>query len=118
MKNLTKELLDSLSREYGDSYYILDSDVFKDNSERLISSFKKYYDNFNIAYSYKTNYIPKLVKAVDRLGGFAEVVSDMEFNLARRIGFDYKGMQIHLNIKSYITDILKSHEKKINFNQI
>ena len=89
MKNLTKELLDSLSREYGDSYYILDSDVFKDNSERLISSFKKYYDNFNIAYSYKTNYIPKLVKAVDRLGGFAEVVSDMEVNMALKSGVRY-----------------------------
>ena len=39
-----------------------------------------------IAYSYKTNYTPKLVKIVDRLGGYAEVVSEMELEIATKAG--------------------------------
>ncbi len=90
MKELSRELLDRLSSEYGDSFYILDSDVFEENCHRLIDSFKKYYSNFNIAYSYKTNYTPKLVKIVDHLGGFAEVVSDMEAEIALHSGVPYE----------------------------
>lgn len=89
MKSLTRELLNNLSSKYGDSYYILDSDVFEENCSRLIETFKKHYGKFNIAYSYKTNYTPKLVKIVDRLGGFAEVVSDMEAEVALRSGVQY-----------------------------
>lgn len=86
MKTLTKEILDDISSKYGNSFYILDSDVFECNYKALTDAFTKYYPNFNIAYSYKTNYVPKLVKIVDRLGGFAEVVSDMEMNIALKAG--------------------------------
>ena len=56
----------------------------------LKSEFSKIYPNFNIAYSYKTNYTPKLCRIVNELGGFAEVVSDMEMEIALRIGVDPK----------------------------
>lgn len=90
MKNLSRELLDKLSIEYGDSFYILDSDVFYENCRELTTAFKKYYSNFNIAYSYKTNYTPKLVKIIDSLGGFAEVVSDLESEIALHSGVPYE----------------------------
>ncbi|MBR5994327.1 MAG: pyridoxal-dependent decarboxylase [Lachnospiraceae bacterium] len=90
MKTLSRELLEKLALEYGDSFYVLDSDVFEENCLSLSTEFKKYYDNFNIAYSYKTNYTPKLVKIVNRLGGFAEVVSDMEVEVALRSGVPYE----------------------------
>ena len=86
MKTLTKEILDGISSKYGNSFYILDSDVFEHNYKLLTDAFTKYYPNFNIAYSYKTNYVPKLVKIVNRLGGFAEVVSDMEMRIALKAG--------------------------------
>lgn len=85
-KSLSFDLLSKISKEYGNAFYILDSDVFKANYEALTSAFKTYYDRFNIAYSYKTNYTPKLVKIVDNLGGYAEVVSDMEMNIALNSG--------------------------------
>lgn len=75
-----------LKEQFGDSFYILDSKQFILNYQELKSSFTSVYPNFNIAYSYKTNYIPKLCKIVDKLGGYAEVVSEMELELALRIG--------------------------------
>ena len=90
MKALTKDLLESLSNKYGTSFYILDSDVFEENCRNLAEAFKKYYPHYNIAYSYKTNYTPKLVKIVDRLGGYAEVVSDMEAKIALKSGVKYE----------------------------
>lgn len=84
--NLDRKLLDGLSNVYGNSFYILDSESFKHNCQDLMSAFKVYYQNFNIAYSYKTNYIPALVKIVDSLGGYAEIVSEMEMEVALRSG--------------------------------
>lgn len=78
-----------LISNYGDTFYLLDSNKFKNNYIELKNSFAKIYDNFNIAYSYKTNYIPKLCKIINELGGYAEVVSEMELDLARKIRVDY-----------------------------
>lgn len=72
--------------EYGNSFYLLDSDAFEKNYKELAEAFKAYYPKFNIAYSYKTNYTPKLVKIVNRLGGYAEVVSEMELEIALKSG--------------------------------
>ncbi len=85
-KALTTELLNSLSERFGNAFYLLESKAFEDNYLELKAAFKAYYQKFNIAYSYKTNYTPKLVQIVDRLGGFAEVVSDMEMEVALRSG--------------------------------
>ena len=44
------------------------------------------YAPYRAAYSYKTNYTPRIVSLVRSLGGMAEVVSGMEYALARRVG--------------------------------
>lgn len=75
-----------ISDKIGDSFYILDTEQFGQNYTELSEVFSRIYPKFNIAYSYKTNYIPQLCKVVDRKGGFAEVVSSMEYELALRIG--------------------------------
>lgn len=85
-KTLTTELLNSLSDRFGNAFYLLESVSFEQNYNELTGAFKAYYPKFNIAYSYKTNYTPKLVQIVDRLGGYAEVVSDMEMEVALRSG--------------------------------
>ena len=85
-KCLSKEILNELSSLYGNAFYLLDTDVFKENYIELTQAFKSYYPKFNIAYSYKTNYTPRLVRSVDELGGYAEVVSDMEMEIALRSG--------------------------------
>ena len=85
-KQLTNEILNNLSVHYGNAFYLLESDSFENNYKELSDAFKKYYPKFNIAYSYKTNYTPKLVQIVDHLGGYAEVVSEMEMEIALKAG--------------------------------
>ena len=75
-------------KEYGEAFYILDSEQFKTNFKELKDAFTSIYPKFNIAYSYKTNYTPKLCKIIDQLGGYAEVVSEMEMEIALRVGVE------------------------------
>lgn len=84
--NLNYKALDLISDIYGESFYLLDSKQFIINLNELQTAFRKIYSNSHIAYSYKTNYTPKLCKIVDQLGGYAEIVSDMEYELTKRIG--------------------------------
>lgn len=85
-ENLSYHKLDQLSEQYGDAFYLLDSKRFDQNYMDLKRAFSSVYPHFNIAYSYKTNYIPKLCKIVNGHGGYAEVVSDMELEIALRCG--------------------------------
>lgn len=79
-------MLKKIGENYGESFYLLDSERFAANFRELQKAFRKVYPHSQLAYSYKTNYTPKLCKIVDRLGGYAEIVSDMEYEITKRIG--------------------------------
>ena len=83
---LNKQVVNELRKEYGDAFYLLDSEQYRNNFLELRDTFRNIYPNFNIAYSYKTNYTPKFCKIVNELGGYAEVVSEMELEIALRVG--------------------------------
>jgi len=84
--DINKNVIANLRAQYGDAFYLLDSAQFRKNFLELKEAFNKIYPNWNIAYSYKTNYTPKLCKIVNELGGYAEVVSEMELEIAKRVG--------------------------------
>ncbi len=86
MTELNVLRVEKLREKYGDAFYLLESRQFRQNYKELSEAFGKEYPKFNIAYSYKTNYTPKLCRIVNELGGFAEVVSDMEAEIAHRVG--------------------------------
>ena len=83
---MDREYLKELTEKFGNAFYLLDSRQFGNNYTELKKAFTDIYPKFNIAYSYKTNYTPALCKIVDVMGGYAEVVSDMEMEIALRIG--------------------------------
>lgn len=83
---IDKNVIANLRAEYGEAFYLLDSDQFLRNYLELKAAFTRIYPNFNIAYSYKTNYTPKLCRIVYEQGGYAEVVSEMELEIAKRVG--------------------------------
>lgn len=85
---VNSEILSELRNKYGEAFYLLDSAQFGSNYQELKNAFKNIYEKFNIAYSYKTNYTPKLCKIVNDLGGYAEVVSEMELDLALKVGVE------------------------------
>ena len=70
-----------------EAVYISKPENFETEYDLLINSFRKHYDNVNIAYSFKTNYIPNFLNIVKNKNGYAEVVSVMELELALKVGF-------------------------------
>jgi diaminopimelate decarboxylase len=83
---LTWQALGDLAAEFGDAFFLLDVSRFERNYDTFLNAFRSWYAPTNIAYSYKTNYLPRLCERIDRLGGYAEVVSGMEYELAVRVG--------------------------------
>lgn len=77
-----------LTKQFGSPLYVFDDKGFVENYNHLCEAFRKVYPNYNPGYSYKTNYTPHICKLVKRLGGYAEVVSDMELWVAKQCGYD------------------------------
>jgi diaminopimelate decarboxylase len=84
--DLSWRSLRELEAEYGDSLFFLDLNAFTDNYREFLTAFRSIYAHSNIAYSYKTNYTPRMCQRVKAMDGYAEVVSSMEYELALRIG--------------------------------
>lgn len=82
-RNVVSELL----KVQKTPFYIFEQQEFINNYRHLEQAFREIYPNYQIAYSYKTNYTPFICKCVKELGGFAEVVSDMEYTLAKKLGY-------------------------------
>jgi diaminopimelate decarboxylase len=82
-----EQVIKSLIEKNGTPFYLFDEKGFIDNYRALEDTFKKVYPNYQICYSYKTNYTPYVCNLVKNLGGLAEVVSDMEYTLAKKLGY-------------------------------
>ena len=87
MMRYTKNCLDTLIGRFGSPLYLFEETEFLNNAHCLERSMQTYYEKYRIAYSFKTNYTPYICKTVRKIGAYAEVVSGMEYDLAKRIGF-------------------------------
>ena len=81
-------VLDTIARQHDTPFYLMDEDVYLKNITAFREAFKKKYDKLIVGYSFKTNYVPALCKVAKDIGCYAEVVSEMEYSLAKRIGFE------------------------------
>lgn len=84
---MEKELIDRLVKEYGSPLYVFQKERLVNDYNRLVDAFRSYYPKYRVAYSYKTNYAPRVCQIMKGLGALAEVVSDMEMNIAQRVGY-------------------------------
>lgn len=78
--------LAEIALQHGSPFYIFDKDAFTRNFREIRAAFSQRYPQVTIGYSYKTNYIPYLCRLIQDLGGYAEVVSRLELDLALKIG--------------------------------
>ena len=85
--NLTLSEANALEREYGCPLYLFDEAAFLANASRFVSAMRAAYPKYRLSYSFKTNYTPYVCSLIRALGGDAEVVSAMEYELACRLGF-------------------------------
>ena len=81
----THETLRSLALEHGASFFLFDRERFALDYTSLRTAFSNRYPRTRLAYSYKTNYLPAICRLVHDMGGYAEVVSPMEYRLARAL---------------------------------
>jgi diaminopimelate decarboxylase len=79
-------VLQRLSEKIGDTFYIYDGKAFENNYLELQGAFRRIYKTTAIAYSYKTNYTPAICARVNRMGGYAEIVSGMEYEIVKQLG--------------------------------
>ena len=86
---MDNRLIDSLLSRFGSPLYVFNETDFIENYRALCESFREVYPNYIPGYSYKTNYTPYICDLVKKLGGYAEVVSDMELHIARKLGYNY-----------------------------
>lgn len=89
------EELKALELQFGSPIYLFREADFMKNYKEFVACFGRYYSKYQLSYSYKTNYTPAICKLVKKLGGYAEVVSDMEYSVAKSVG--YKPCEIVYN---------------------
>jgi diaminopimelate decarboxylase len=82
-------------------FYLCDGRKFNDNFDQMTAAFSSRWSNFILAYSYKTNYIPYLCKIIKNKGGWAEVVSRLEYDLALKIGHPADKIIFNGPVKQY-----------------
>ncbi len=80
--------LDTIAQQFGTPFYLMDKEMYIKNITAFQEAFRRKYDKLIVGYSFKTNYVPALCKIAKEIGCYAEVVSEMEYSLAKRIGFD------------------------------
>lgn len=88
MEPISYTLLKGLDEKFGSPFYIMDAEKYRSNVNNFLAAFKKRYEKVNAGYSFKTNYVPALCEIALEEGVMAEVVSEMEYELARKIGFE------------------------------
>lgn len=102
--------IEELIKEFGSPLYIFSEDDFIDNYHHFENAMKSKYEKYKVSFSYKTNYAPYITSLVKKLGGYAEVVSDMEYYIAKKNGYEdnqiiYNGpIKGELGIKMLLND--------------
>ena len=84
----SKDMIESLLKRFSSPLYIFDEKGFIDNYQHLNEAMSALYRKYRIAYSFKTNYTPYICAIAKKYGAYAEVVSGMEYFLARKVGYD------------------------------
>lgn len=68
-------------------FYLFHEQSFIANFGELFTTFRAFWPEYIPAYSFKTNYTPYICNLAKSGGCYAEVVSDMEYRLARNLGY-------------------------------
>ena len=92
MMDFSLETIRKLVAEFGNPLYVLDESSFIQNYRAFETALKRQYPKYQLSYSFKTNYTPYICSLVKKLGGYAEVVSGFEYELAKRVGFAGKAI--------------------------
>lgn len=81
--------------------YILSESKLINNYDDLVRAFTKRWNNFIVGYSFKTNSLPYVLTLLKDKGAYAEVVSEPEYRLALKVGYDAEKIIINGPYKGF-----------------
>lgn len=79
--------ISALVEEFGSPLFVFSEHDLRDKARRFRQAFKSRYAHTSFAWSYKTNYLNAICQVFRDEGWIAEVVSDFEYEKARKLGF-------------------------------
>jgi diaminopimelate decarboxylase len=101
MKKLTIDQCDMVYKQVGTPCFLINEEMFVDNIQHIKSAFLNEYNRTIVSYSFKTNYVPYICKLSKNYGFKAEVVSYLEYQIAKRVGFAAEDIIMNSPIKRY-----------------
>jgi diaminopimelate decarboxylase len=78
--------IERLREIYGSPLFVLSEKSIRQQQRRALRIFKTRYPKVQFAWSYKTNYLDAVCSIFHQEGSWAEVVSEFEYEKARRLG--------------------------------
>ncbi len=78
--------INSLINEYSSPLFVMSEKKIRENYRKMNRIFKTRYPKVQFAWSYKTNYLNAVCKIFHQEGSWAEVVSDYEYERAKKNG--------------------------------
>lgn len=76
----------ALARQFGTPLHVVDHARLRKNFDSFAAAFRKHYPRVEVGYSYKTNPLPGVLRALHEFGAWAEVISHFELWLALQLG--------------------------------
>jgi len=87
--------VNELTKEFGSPLFVFSQKDIEDKYSEFYNAFSSRYPEVQFWWSYKTNYLDAICQVFHNLGSKAEVVSEYEYEKARRLGM--KGEDIIFN---------------------
>jgi diaminopimelate decarboxylase len=94
-ENIDGVSIEKLTSKYGSPLYVFSEKRLKEIYKRNYKAFSERYPKVCFAWSYKTNYLKSICSLFHKFGSIAEVVSEFEYDKARKLGV--KGENIIFN---------------------
>ncbi|ACM92932.1 Orn/DAP/Arg decarboxylase, family 2 [Nautilia profundicola AmH] len=81
-----------LVNKYGSPLFVFSERIIEEKYHEFKNAFTSRYPEVEFWWSYKTNYLDAICKIYHKLGSKAEVVSEFEYEKARRLGIEGKNI--------------------------
>lgn len=78
--------IDTIAEKLGSPCFVFSERTLRRRYREVSSAFSNRYPNVTFGWSYKTNYLSAICAVFHREGAIAEVVSEMEYDKARKLG--------------------------------
>lgn len=82
--------VNELIARFGSPLFVFSERRLRENAHRLRTAFQSLYPATGFAWSYKTNYLAAICQVFHQEGWLAEVVSEFEYEKARKLGIEGK----------------------------